>query len=90
LLPFSSTAFGYRDRLQTPTGLDVLRVRSGNAGEASVAVKGKAAHLTLPALPLALPTRVQLRASNGTCWETSFSATGVRRNDGTRFKGTAD
>jgi len=34
-------------------------------------VKGRGAELQFPALPLTLPVRVQLRASNGSCWESS-------------------
>jgi uncharacterized delta-60 repeat protein len=82
--------FTYRDRDRTPTGLDLLRVRSGDAGRVSLVAKGKGDHLTLPALPLPLPAVVQLRTSDGTCWESTFSAAGAIRNDGTQFRGKSD
>jgi uncharacterized delta-60 repeat protein len=84
------TGFTYRDRERTPTGLDLLRVRSGDAGRVSMIAKGKGSSLTLPPLPLALPATVQLRTSDGPCWETTFSASGAVRNDDAQFKGRAD
>ena len=82
------TGFTYRDRDRTPTGLDLLRVRSGDAGRVSMVAKGKGANLSLPGLPLPLPATVQLRTTDGGCWETIFSS--AVRNDDTQYKGRAD
>ncbi len=41
-----------------------------------IAVLGHGANLPFPALPLALPVRAQLRASNGSCWEASAKVVG--------------
>jgi cysteine-rich repeat protein len=84
------TGFTYRDRDRTPNGLDLLRVRSGDAGRVSMIAKGKGSSLALPPLPMALPATVQLRTSDGVCWETIFSSTGAVRNDDAQFKGRAD
>jgi hypothetical protein len=40
--------------------------------------------------PLATPLRVQLRANDGACWEASYSATGVQRNDAAGFTARSD
>jgi len=85
-----TSGFSYRNSTRLPTGLEVLRLRSGAARHVSMSAKGRGAHLTLPDLPLALPARVQLRARSGPCWETNFSAAGMRRNDGAQFRGKAN
>jgi uncharacterized delta-60 repeat protein len=81
------SGFGYKDKERTPSGLDVLRLRTGAPGRVTLGAKGKGANLVLPSLPLPLPARVQLRSSEGICWETQFSAAGVQRSDERQFKG---
>jgi len=91
-----SKGFGYRDARATPTipkgtpdGLETVVLKSGADGKAGITVKGKAEELELPPLPLALPHRVQMVASNGECWEATYSADGVTVNDAQRFIGKA-
>jgi hypothetical protein len=52
-----------------------------------VQVNGKGVALALPALPLALPVTVRLRASTGECWAEVFTNAGVVTNTATRFTG---
>jgi hypothetical protein len=69
----------------------MLTLKAGAAGKARVGVVAKQANLPpLPALPLALPVRVQLQSQSGVCWEAVFAAAGVQKNDGTTFRGRGD
>ncbi len=93
-IALGSGGFRYRDKEGTPDGLTILRLSSGTDGRARVIVKGAGSNLSggpagLPTLPLPLPLRVQLQAGDGECFEATHSAAGVVRNDGGRFKGTA-
>jgi hypothetical protein len=54
----------------------------GVANKAKIQLKGQGPALSPPALPLALPLRVQLVSAGGQCWESVFSAAGAGRNDG--------
>ncbi len=82
--------YKYTDRDATPNGDISTMLRAGDVGKARALVKGKGEHMTLPPLPLPLPVRTQLRASNGKCWEADYSSAGVRVNDTTQFKGRSD
>jgi hypothetical protein len=44
---------------------------------------------TLPPLP-ALPLRVQLVASTGTCWEAEYTSAGATKNDAIQFSGRSE
>jgi len=86
----NSRGFKYRDPDLTPDGLTHVVLREGlEAGKAKILVKGKGESLQMPPLPLAQPVRVQLRNSNGSCWEAQYSAP-PRKNDAQSFKDTAD
>jgi uncharacterized delta-60 repeat protein len=82
--------FKYADRDATPNGDIANQLKTGDAGKAHALVRGKGVDLNLPALPLPLPVRAQLRASNGMCWEADFSSAGVKANDTTQFNGKSD
>ena len=60
----------------------------GTQGAAHVIVKGRGANLALPTLPLTPPVLVQLQASNGSCWEASYSTSVA--NDAHKFIAGAD
>jgi uncharacterized delta-60 repeat protein len=81
--PPGSDGFRYRDKARTPDGLQSLRVKPGDDGEASFVVKGKGGLLDLGPLPANEPLEVkaQLSSDDGACFEASFSASGVLRND---------
>jgi len=84
-------ALKYRNAAHTPDGISKLVLKAGSTGQAKATVKGKGALLPrLPALPLALPLRVQLQAEDATCFEAVFGAAGVVRNDGGGFVGRGD
>ena len=63
-----------------------ITLTPGITGKAKVTVKGKGAALGLPPLPAPVPLRVQLEAASGACFAARYPATGVRKNDGARFK----
>ncbi len=84
------TGFKYRDKDRTPNGMASLVVKSGAIGKAKASASAKGVNLGLPALPLPLPTVVQLRSSSGLCYESTFSSTGLQRNDAEQFKGKGD
>jgi hypothetical protein len=88
--PAGATGFGYGDKDLTPHGLLKLKLKSGAEGKAKMSVRGKGARLTLPALPLTLPVRVQLQASNGECWDAVYSSAGLIATSDTVFKGKGD
>ena len=77
----------YQNRERLPDGVDTMQLHAGVAGKARISAKAKGAALDLPALPLALPARVQLQRQNGPCWEATYTTT--QRNDGRRFKASS-
>jgi hypothetical protein len=85
-----TTGFAYKDKAGTPQGVVSVKLKAGLAGKAKVQVKGKGPLLGLPALPLAVPLRVQLQRRGGECWEAVYSSVGLVRSDSTQFKGKAD
>jgi hypothetical protein len=68
-----------------PAGFKSLKLKSGAAGKASVALKGKA--MTLPTLPLSQGDEVvaQVFQSQGTCFQSRFAAP-AGKNDTKKFK----
>jgi cysteine-rich repeat protein len=87
----NDNGFKYVDKGLTPDGLLKVDLKQGlEPGKAKIVVNGQGDNLPLPALPLPLPLRVQLHAGNGNCWEASYSAAGVKKNDGITFKAKAD
>jgi cysteine-rich repeat protein len=72
--------FVYRDSARTPDGIELLKVKAGAQGRASAVVRGKGSHLRIPFLGdgsgggLDLPVTVQLRSSDASCFEASFSS----------------
>jgi len=82
----SSVKYKAPDRY--PQGIGTIVAAPGVAGRAALTVRGDGALLGVPGLPLALPMRVQVQASNGTCWEAAYST--ADRNDGSVFVGKSD
>jgi hypothetical protein len=68
-----------------PDGVRRIGLRPGADGKAQVRVEARGVNLGLPDLPLAQPVVVQLQASNGECWTSSFDAF-VQENAGTAFR----
>jgi hypothetical protein len=62
--------FAYQDRDRTPNGIDKIGLKAGPAGTARVQVSAKGGNLIFGnAGGIAIPWSVQLRSSDGTCWE---------------------
>jgi hypothetical protein len=85
----SGPGFKYRNGTAVPDGLTKILLVPGDAGHASVVVKGRGVNLDVPPLPLALPITVQLQQESGPCWEAVYDAAGVRRNEAERFRASA-
>ncbi|HJQ85497.1 MAG TPA: beta-propeller fold lactonase family protein [Candidatus Binatia bacterium] len=69
-------------------GIQRLLLRAGAVTRARVTLNGGGENFPAPALPLAPPITLQLQASNGECWESTFSTARVNRDD--VFKARAD
>jgi hypothetical protein len=67
--PKHRVGFRFKSKSAAANGIASIDLKPGRDGKAAIAVRGQGANLRFPALPLALPVRVQLRASNGSCWE---------------------
>ena len=88
--PPGSAGYRYRDKAGTPDGLLTLELRPGPDRKARINVRGSGESLDLPALPTPVPVRIPLQSSDGAGWESTYSADGVRRSSGTRFKARND
>jgi hypothetical protein len=89
----TNTQLTYKSRDRQPNGKPRssvrLKLRAGAAGQAKIQVQGRGAHLGLASLPAAQPVTVQLKQSDGTCWEAVYSAP-AQRDDTTQFRDRAD
>ena len=68
--------YSYKNKLATPDGVTVVKLKMGVQGKAKVQVVGKGDPLPLTALPLALPVTVQLVLQDGAttrCWQTTYT-----------------
>jgi hypothetical protein len=68
----------------TPDGIERARLDAGEGGKSKIVVSAQTS--TVAALPYDAPVRVQLQSRGGLCWGATFDATGIRRNDDSRFK----
>ena len=68
--------FRFRSTDCADGGISQIDLKPGRERKAAIAVKAHGASLLLPALPLTLPVRVELRASNGSCWEATAKVVG--------------
>jgi hypothetical protein len=87
------TGFKYKDKDALSEGIQQIVLKSGVAEAAKIVVKGKGAALAMPPLfPLAQPLTVQLRNTDGVCWEATYSAPATKNIAGppARFKDKAD
>ncbi|MEO6028797.1 MAG: PQQ-dependent sugar dehydrogenase [Candidatus Binatia bacterium] len=85
------TGFVYKDRLRTPDGLQSINLRAGDAGRASIQVKGQGAALAMPSLTsLASPLTVQLKSAAGACWAARYSFPPAQKQGATLFRDRAD
>ena len=86
----NSKGFQYKDKDATPDGVTKLKLREGLVdGKAQIQLQGKGMNIDMPTLPLAQPVRVQIKNSDGVCWETTHSAP-ASKNDATQFNDKND
>jgi cysteine-rich repeat protein len=85
----NAKGFQYKDKDATPEGVTQLKLKEGVAGKSQIQVKLKGANVDTPDLPLALPVRVQIKNSEGVCWETTHSAP-ASKNDDVQYKDKND
>jgi hypothetical protein len=74
--------FAYRNSDRALGAIQSLDLREGLTDNAArIALRGRGPLLGMPSLPsLTLPLTVQLQATNGECWESSYSAPTSRRS----------
>lgn len=66
--------FSYRNPNQAMGAIQSLDLREGTSTTARIALRGRGSLLALPSLmTLSAPLVVQLQASDGACWESSYS-----------------
>lgn len=64
------TGFKYKNRSGTPDGVTQIQLKTGTDGKAKILVQASGPALAMPSLAtIAPPLRVQLRNSDGACWE---------------------
>lgn len=88
----TTTGFKYTNRDRTPDGVQTVRLKEGAAaGTAKIIFTAKGDLLDLPAMPLSGPTKVtvQIKNSDGLCWEAVYSDPPLR-NTTELFKDRAD
>jgi hypothetical protein len=73
---------GYKRYYRPSRPLRQLRLHAGGDGKAAILAHGDS-NTVQQLLPFTPPVVVQLQASTGTCWETSFSS--PHRDHGSRF-----
>jgi hypothetical protein len=86
--PLGTIAFAYNDRNRSH-GLEQV-VLVGSVGSATISVRGKGETLGMPALPLKAPVTVQLQASTGKCFESSYHPSGLMRNNAAELRAIGD
>jgi hypothetical protein len=87
--------FKFKNRAATGDGVSNMSLIPGAAGKAKVVVTARGEALSqrpfgVPTPPLPLPLTVQLQSTNGQCWESSYSRTGLKKNTNETFTGVAD
>lgn len=85
-----TSGVAYADGNGLRFGIRSLKLKAGPNGKAQVKLAGQGPTLPVPTLPAPLPLRLQLIAENGQCWQSVFSAAGLKRNDATGFQGGSD
>ncbi len=86
----TGSGFTYKDKDATPDGLTQIVLKQGTVpGKAKVVVKGKGVNLPLATLPMTQPVTVQLRNSDGACWEALYSGP-PQKNDSTQYQDKSD
>lgn len=78
--------FRYKDRGSLPFGVKQAKFKVTGIPTGLILAKGKGERLRLPALPLTPPIVAQAKNdATGACWETTFTADDIVKNDSDRF-----
>ena len=86
----NAKGFQYKDKDATPGGVTQLKLKEGTVvGKSQIQVKMKGDNIDLPTLPIAQPVLVQIKNTDGVCWETTHSAP-ASKNDTLQFKDKND
>lgn len=80
------SGFRYENAAGTPLGLTHALLQSTTPERAKFNVRGSGVNIPRFSVPFDAPVVAQLQATNGQCWEASFTTDGVRRNDATQFQ----
>ena len=87
--------FKFKNSAASGDGVSNISLIPGAEGKAKVVVSARGAALSqrpfgVPTPPLSLPFTVQLQSTNGQCWESTYSRTGLKKNTNETFTGVAD
>jgi hypothetical protein len=85
----SGSGYRYSDIDGSADGATKILLRASDRDRAKIILKGRGAHLPDPALG-ALPAPIVAQLANdatGICWESSFEAADLTRNDSATFLG---
>jgi hypothetical protein len=80
--------FKYTDKALTPSGVQTVTLKAGEAGKAVVGFKAKGMLLGTPAPPLVGPVLVQVSSDGGACFESEHRVEGFIKNEAGLFKAT--
>src|SRR5207248_1019825 len=77
------TGWAYADRAGSRAGIGYFQLTAGAAPTAGVTFRGRGGALAsaVPVPAASLPLTVQVRSPGSGCYEATFGAVGVRRND---------
>ena len=81
--------FAYANHFGNADGVTRIELTPGLEGGARVAFKARGNSIALPGLPLPTPLTVQLQASDASCWEATYEAEDVIKNESTKFRAVA-
>jgi hypothetical protein len=87
-----TTSFKYKDKDLTPEGLLQVLLKEGEVEKAKIIVIGKGLNLDMPTMPLTQPVTVQIKNTEGVCWEAKYSGICTNNEMGPpgKFKCKAD
>jgi cysteine-rich repeat protein len=83
-------AFRYKNSNLTPDGIKLIVLKEGPVpGKAKIIVNARGANLRMGSLPMTQPVTVQLRNSDGACWEALYSAP-AQKDGATQYQDKSD
>ncbi|MBI5503519.1 MAG: hypothetical protein HY899_01850, partial [Deltaproteobacteria bacterium] len=86
----NGAGFKFDDPRALHDGVTDIVFKSGVGGKSSLLVKASSSNLRPPSLPASLPLRVQLQASDGTCWQASYTQASAGVNKEGVFSAAGD